>query len=98
MQFGRRSVISVSVTTVVVFLTVLALGASVTHAELFGIVRDSSVNVFAAPGGFIFVNRGLVSFVKSNDELAFVLGMRQPTSRIAMRLSWPNAKWSSGYE
>lgn len=137
MQFGRRSVISVSLTTVVAFLTVLALGASVTHAELFGIseqeeiqigrqveaevarkpgfvndptllrsvtaiglrlarvserpklpwtyhiVRDSSVNAFAAPGGFIFVNRGLVSFVKSNDELAFVLG--HETTHVAHR-------------
>ena len=137
MQFGRRSVISVSLTTVAAFLTVLALGASVTHAELFGIseqeeiqigrqveaelarkpgfvndptllrsvtaiglrlaraserpklpwtyhiVRDSSVNAFAAPGGFIFVNRGLVSFVKSNDELAFVLG--HETTHVAHR-------------
>ena len=137
MQFGRRSVISVSLTTVVAFLTVLALGASVTHAELFGIseqeeiqigrqveaevarkpgfvndptllrsvtaiglrlarvserpklpwtyhiVRDSSVNAFAAPGWFIFVTRGLMSFVKSNDELAFVLG--HETTHVAHR-------------
>jgi predicted Zn-dependent protease len=40
----------------------------------YHIVRDGSVNAFAAPGGFIFVNRGLLAFVKSRDELAFVLG------------------------
>lgn len=40
----------------------------------YHIVRDASVNAFAAPGGFIFVNRGLLAFVKSGNELAFVLG------------------------
>ena len=40
----------------------------------YHIVRDDSVNAFAAPGGFVFVNRGLLAFVKSKDELAFVLG------------------------
>jgi predicted Zn-dependent protease len=137
MQFGQRSVIAVSLATVVAFLLAPALGASVAHAQLFGIseqeeiqigrqveadvakkpgfvndpirlrsvtaiglklarvserpnlpwvyhiVRDSSVNAFAAPGGFIFVTRGLVSFVKSNDELAFVLG--HETTHVAHR-------------
>jgi predicted Zn-dependent protease len=137
MQPGQRSVIAVSLATVAAFLITLALGASVTYAQLFGIseqeeiqigrqveadvakkpgfvndptllrpvtatglklarvserpnlpwtyhiVRDSSVNAFAAPGGFIFVTRGLMSFVKSNDELAFVLG--HETTHVAHR-------------
>jgi len=49
----------------------------------YHIVRDSSVNAFAAPGGFIFVTRGLLPFVKSTNELAFVLG--HETTHIAHR-------------
>ncbi len=49
----------------------------------YHIVRDSSVNAFAAPGGFIFVTRGLLPFVKSANELAFVLG--HETTHIAHR-------------
>jgi len=49
----------------------------------YHIVRDSSVNAFAAPGGFIFVTKGLLSFAKSDDELAFVLG--HETTHIAHR-------------
>ncbi len=49
----------------------------------YHIVRDSSVNAFAAPGGFVFVTRGLLPFVKSEDELAFVLA--HETTHIAHR-------------
>jgi predicted Zn-dependent protease len=49
----------------------------------YHIVQDSSVNAFAAPGGFIFVTKGLLPFVKSRDELAFVLG--HETTHIAHR-------------
>jgi predicted Zn-dependent protease len=49
----------------------------------YHIVRDSSVNAFAAPGGFIFVTKGLLPFVKSKNELAFVLG--HETTHIAHR-------------
>jgi len=38
------------------------------------LVRDKSINAFALPGGYIFINRGMVDFVKSDDELAAVLG------------------------
>jgi predicted Zn-dependent protease len=41
------------------------------------------VNAFAVPGGFVFVDRGLLSFVKSEDELAFVLG--HETTHVAHR-------------
>ena len=49
----------------------------------YHIVQDPSVNAFAAPGGFIFVTRGLLAFVKSEDELAFVLG--HETTHVAHR-------------
>jgi predicted Zn-dependent protease len=37
-------------------------------------VKDNSVNAFALPGGYVFVNTGLLSFVKSDGELAGILG------------------------
>jgi beta-barrel assembly-enhancing protease len=49
----------------------------------YHIVRDNKVNAFAAPGGFVFVDRGLLSFVKSDDELAFVLA--HETTHVAHR-------------
>ena len=49
----------------------------------YHIVRDASVNAFAVPGGFIFVTQGLMRFVNSDDELAFVLG--HETTHIAHR-------------
>jgi beta-barrel assembly-enhancing protease len=49
----------------------------------YHILRDPTVNAFAAPGGFIFVNRGLLNWRQSEDELAFVLG--HETTHIAHR-------------
>jgi predicted Zn-dependent protease len=37
------------------------------------VLNSDEVNAFAAPGGFIFVTRGLLKRVKSEDELACVL-------------------------
>ena len=34
---------------------------------------DKLVNAFAAPGGFIFISTGMLNFLESEDELAFVL-------------------------
>ncbi len=39
----------------------------------FVIVDDETINAFAASGGFILVNKGLVKAAKSEDELAAVL-------------------------
>jgi len=39
----------------------------------FRAVRDDDFNAFAYPGGFIFVNSGLLKDVKSDDEIAGVL-------------------------
>ncbi len=37
------------------------------------VVRDRSINAFALPGGYVFINRGMLDFVKSDDELACIL-------------------------
>jgi beta-barrel assembly-enhancing protease len=40
----------------------------------FGVIETSSVNAFAAPGGYVFITRGLYAGLKSEAELAGVLG------------------------
>src|SRR5579864_4782676 len=49
----------------------------------YHILRDSSVNAIAAPGGYVFATRGLFGFVKSRDELGFVIG--HETTHVAHR-------------
>lgn len=39
----------------------------------FKVVDDKDVNAFSLPGGFIYVNRGLLEYVQSDHELAAVL-------------------------
>jgi Zn-dependent protease with chaperone function len=39
----------------------------------FRVVNTREVNAFAVPGGFIYVNRGLIELSKGEDELAAVL-------------------------
>jgi predicted Zn-dependent protease len=40
---------------------------------VFKIVDDKVVNAYAMPGGFIYVNKGLLDIIRSDDELAGVL-------------------------
>jgi predicted Zn-dependent protease len=40
----------------------------------FAVVDASAVNAFAIPGGFIYVTRGILPFLRSEAELAAVLG------------------------
>jgi predicted Zn-dependent protease len=40
----------------------------------FHVVNDASVNAFALPGGFIFVTRGLLTYINDEAELATVVG------------------------
>lgn len=44
-----------------------------TTFEIFG-VRDSTINAFAMPGGFIGIHTGLLALTESESELASVLG------------------------
>jgi len=39
----------------------------------FKIVNTDSVNAFSLPGGFVYVNRGILDFVQNESELAGVL-------------------------
>lgn len=39
----------------------------------FRILNQREVNAISLPGGFIYVTRGMLAFVNSDDELAFVL-------------------------
>lgn len=40
----------------------------------FGVIDNDSVNAFAAPGGYIFITRGLYRLLNSESELAGVIG------------------------
>jgi len=40
----------------------------------FSVVRDHSINAFAVPGGYVYVNLGLLENAANDDEIAAVLG------------------------
>lgn len=40
----------------------------------FSVVQDHSLNAFSVPGGYVYLNSGLILRVDSDDELAGVLG------------------------
>ena len=40
----------------------------------FYVIDDTSVNAFAMPDGYIFIHRGLIAYMRSEDELAGVIG------------------------
>jgi hypothetical protein len=40
----------------------------------FGVIDDSEINAFAAPGGYVLVTRGLYELLSNDAELAAVLG------------------------
>ncbi len=57
------------------------LGDSIAHVTSrrdldwhFYVVNSQEVNAFAVPGGYVYVNRGLIERASSMDELAGVLG------------------------
>ncbi|MFQ5666652.1 MAG: M48 family metalloprotease [Candidatus Binatia bacterium] len=52
---------------------VAALGAQPFTYHFF-VLRDMHINAFAVPGGYIYVNAGLLTHVRNDDELAGVLG------------------------
>lgn len=39
----------------------------------FKIVDDKEINAFSLPGGYVYVNKGLLDYVQSDDELAGVM-------------------------
>jgi predicted Zn-dependent protease len=40
----------------------------------FSVINSSAVNAFATPGGYVYVNSGLIALVEKESELASVLG------------------------
>lgn len=52
--------------------------AAVSHRPdldyVFTVIDSPEINAFALPGGFVYVNRGLLTFMNSEAELAAVLG------------------------
>lgn len=40
----------------------------------FRVLNDPTINAFAAPAGFVYVNAGLLDILESEDELAAILG------------------------
>ena len=40
----------------------------------FTVIDSPDINAFALPGGYIFINRGLMAYLSSEEELAAVLG------------------------
>lgn len=60
----------------------------------FKVVDDPDVNAFSLPGGFIYVNKGLLDYVQSDHELAAVLAheVAHAAHRHLMRLARENEK------
>jgi predicted Zn-dependent protease len=56
----------------------------------FTVIDGGDINAFATPGGFIYVNRGLLAYLDSEAELAAVLSheIAHITERHASRQDW----------
>ena len=48
--------------------------ALVPYGYHFYVVDDPDINAFSLPGGYIYINKGLMNYVQSDDELAGVIG------------------------
>lgn len=46
----------------------------VPYTYQFFVVDDPDINAFSLPGGYIYINKGLLNYIQSDDELAGVLG------------------------
>jgi predicted Zn-dependent protease len=58
-------------------------GGEVPYDYTFRIVRDSTVNAFALPGGFVYVHTGLLRSARDVSELAGVLGHEVAHARLS---------------
>jgi len=61
----------------------------------FKVIEDEEVNAFSLPGGFVYVNKGLVDKVANDDELACVLA--HEVSHIVARHSIKKLQAIMGY-
>ena len=60
----------------------------------FSIVDSKEVNAFAVPGGYVYVNRGLIERAKTMDQVAGVLG--HEVGHVTMRHSVQQMQKSQG--
>ena len=60
----------------------------------FSIVDSEEVNAFAVPGGYVYVNRGLIERAKTMDQVAGVLG--HEVGHVTMRHSVQQMQKSQG--
>ena len=54
-------------------MKVLAKFPPTPFAFRFSVINSSAINAFATPGGYVYVNRGLITTVESESQLASVL-------------------------
>lgn len=52
---------------------ILAHSEKVPFEFKFSIIRSSAINAFATPGGYVYVNQGLINLVENESELAGVI-------------------------
>ena len=54
----------------------------------FGVLKSPSVNAFSAPGGYVFITRGLYDLLENDDQLAGVLAheITHVTERHALKI------------
>jgi predicted Zn-dependent protease len=74
---AKMPLVTDSVVTAYVQALGTRLASRTSRAELpwrFAVVDTKEVNAFALPGGFVYVNRGLIEHTEHMDELAGVLG------------------------
>jgi predicted Zn-dependent protease len=59
----------------------------------FTVINDENINAFALPGGFIYINRGLMAYLDSEPELAAVLSheIGHVTARHSVRQQTANS-------
>ena len=62
----------------------------------FTVVDSADINAFALPGGYIFINRGLLAYLNSEAELAAVLGheVGHVTARHGVRQQSQSQAWN----
>lgn len=53
--------------------SILSRSANVLFQFHFSVIQSSAINAFATPGGYVYVNRGLINLCQSENELAGVL-------------------------
>ncbi len=61
----------------------------------FKVLEGEEVNAFALPGGYIYVNKGLVDKLDTDDELAYILG--HEVGHVAAKHSVKRIQGALGY-